>query len=88
MHVVFADKNCLAMPHAAHMSFAAFVTVVFCACGLAMSVGDCDLNPLTRAPLATPAAAAHAVVMMCKMAMVVMSGCADSNRRVQAVSLG
>ncbi|KIZ04138.1 Chaperone protein dnaJ [Monoraphidium neglectum] len=53
VHMYFGN-SCLAMPHLAHMVFAVVVFFVFCTACLALSVGDCDLNPLTRNVLATP----------------------------------
>ncbi|GBF97004.1 hypothetical protein Rsub_09801 [Raphidocelis subcapitata] len=46
-HTYFGSQ-CLAMPHLAHMAFAVVVTLVFMFTCLGLSVGDCDLNPLTR----------------------------------------
>jgi hypothetical protein len=36
MHLVFAEQNCLAVPHVAHMGFGLVVTLVFCFMVLAM----------------------------------------------------
>ncbi|GBF92718.1 hypothetical protein Rsub_05087, partial [Raphidocelis subcapitata] len=63
------------------------ITLIFCGTCLALSIGDCDLNPLTRNVLATPTASVHLKVMICKMAMVILSTCADENQRLQAVGM-
>jgi hypothetical protein len=85
VHVKFGVQ-CLATPHVAHMSFACFIVIVFCAAVLAMSVGDCDLNPMTRNVLATPSATTHIKVILCKMRLVVLTTCADENPKLQAVA--
>ncbi|KAI8474715.1 MAG: hypothetical protein J3K34DRAFT_518018 [Monoraphidium minutum] len=82
---LFFGNSCLAMPHLAHMSFAVVVVIVFSVTCVAMSVGDCDLNPLTRNVLATPSAAMHIKVVLCKMGMIILAACGDENSKLQVV---
>ncbi|KIY98673.1 hypothetical protein MNEG_9288 [Monoraphidium neglectum] len=83
-HIVF-EKSCVTMPHLAHMAFAVVVTLTFMATCLGLSVGDCDLNPLTRNMLATPAAITNLTTLALKMVMVVLSTAGGSNPKLQSV---
>jgi hypothetical protein len=46
-------------------------------------VGDCDLNPLTRNVLATPAAVTNLTNLALKMVMVILSTAGGANPRLQ-----
>lgn len=49
------------------------------------SVADCDLNPLTRNYLASPAASASIKMLALKMIVVITSACLDELPKVQPV---
>ncbi|KAI8467685.1 MAG: hypothetical protein J3K34DRAFT_523567 [Monoraphidium minutum] len=84
-HIYF-QRSCMAMPHLAHMAFAVVVTLVFMLTCLGLSVGDCDLNPLTRNMLGTPAAVTNLVTLALKMVMVVLSTAAGgANPKLQSI---
>lgn len=71
-------------------AFAVFVIIVYIAACLLMSIGDCDMNPMTRNVLATPSASVHLRVLACKVrvvtigAQVCMLGCTQHAAGLQA----
>ncbi|GIL75462.1 hypothetical protein Vretifemale_5241, partial [Volvox reticuliferus] len=87
-HVYFgASVNCLAMPHVAHMSVALVTaTLFFCVTAL-MVVASSDLNPISRAYLASPVAIARLQILVAKAAYVIVANDLQSWPKPQAVGL-
>jgi hypothetical protein len=80
-----APAGCLAMPHLAHMAFAAVVVIVFMTITLMMSISDCDLNPLSKTLLASPQPIVSFKVLLCKMVCVLVSAILDGLPDVQII---
>ncbi len=74
---------CLEMPHVLHMIIGCFTAVVFIAITAFMVVASCDLNPISKAHLASPAAYTRLKILMAKAVYVIATGCLDSILKVE-----
>ncbi len=78
---------CLEMPHVLHMIIGCFTAVVFIAITAFMVVASCDLNPISKRHLASPAAYTRLKVLMAKAVYVIAVDCLDQVMKVE-VTLG
>ncbi|GLI61938.1 hypothetical protein VaNZ11_004468 [Volvox africanus] len=87
-HVYFgAGVNCMAMPHIAHMAVALVTAVLFFCVTALMVVASSDLNPISRAYLASPVAVARLQILVAKAAYVIVANDLQSWPKPQAVGL-
>eukprot|EP00878_Enallax_costatus_P046257 GHUV01056020.1.p1 GENE.GHUV01056020.1~~GHUV01056020.1.p1 ORF type:complete len:102 (-),score=26.55 GHUV01056020.1:151-456(-) len=73
------------MPHLAHTVFAGVMLLIFGAMTLLMSVGICDMNPMTRSILASSDAITTFKILIMKMAVVLLASSLDDFHRAQIV---
>ncbi len=71
------------MPHMLHMIIACFTAVVFTAISALMVVASCDLNPISKAHLASPAAYTRVRIVLAKAVYVIATDCLDSILKVE-----
>ncbi|GLC59118.1 hypothetical protein PLESTB_001450200 [Pleodorina starrii] len=86
-HMYFTNIACLEMPHLLHMMVALSVALLFLCVTALVVVAGCDLDPVSRGLLASPAAYARLKILIAKAALVIFANCLDSNFRVQVVGM-
>ncbi|GLC73343.1 hypothetical protein PLESTF_001365300 [Pleodorina starrii] len=87
-HVYFGPSvNCMAMPHILHMSVALVTAVLFFCVTAFMVVASSELNPISRAFLASPVAVARLQILVAKAAYVIVANDLQSWPKPQAVGL-
>ena len=74
------------MPHLLHMSVGCGTAVVFFFVTALLVVASCDLNPVAKGFLSSPAAYARLKILLFKAIFVVVAACLMSIPKVQAVA--
>ncbi|EFJ45814.1 hypothetical protein VOLCADRAFT_93917 [Volvox carteri f. nagariensis] len=86
-HAYFKHVECSETPHLIHMTVAGVTAVVFfCSTGL-MLVAGCDLSPVGRGVMASPAAVTRLKVLMLKALYVIVINTMASVPKPQAVAV-
>ncbi|KAG2497251.1 hypothetical protein HYH03_004835 [Edaphochlamys debaryana] len=84
-HVYFEGVKCLEMPHILHMSIACVTAALFFCVTALMVVASCDLNPVSRGYLASPAAITRLKILTAKAAYIIIADCLQSWNKPQAI---
>ncbi|KAG2497227.1 hypothetical protein HYH03_004816 [Edaphochlamys debaryana] len=84
-HVYFEGVKCLEMPHILHMSIACVAAALFFCVTALMVIASCDLNPVSRSYLASPAAITRLKILAAKAAYIIIADCLQSWTDPQAV---
>ncbi|EFJ48000.1 hypothetical protein VOLCADRAFT_91579 [Volvox carteri f. nagariensis] len=96
LHVVYdiffvmcyvAFFECLKMPHLLHMLVALSGGILFLFVTALVVVASCDLDPVSRAVLASPAAYARLKILFAKAVFITFANCLDSNTKVQVIGM-
>ncbi|GIL56338.1 hypothetical protein Vafri_11716 [Volvox africanus] len=86
-HMYFEGVECLKMPHLLHLLVALSVGLMFLGVTALVVVASCDLDPVSRGVLASPAAYVRLKILMAKAVYIVFANCLDSNFKVQAIGM-
>ncbi|KAG2486668.1 hypothetical protein HYH03_014723 [Edaphochlamys debaryana] len=86
-HLYFEDVLCLEMPHLLHMLVALFTAALFLFVTALMMIAGCDLNPVSKGYLASPAAYVRLKILFAKAAYIVLANCLNSNVKVQTIGM-
>ncbi|KAG2486667.1 hypothetical protein HYH03_014722 [Edaphochlamys debaryana] len=89
-HLYFEDVMCLEMPHLLHMLVALFTAALFLFVTALMMIAGCDLNPVSKGYLSSPAAYVRLKILFAKAghaAYVIFANCLNSNVKVQTIGM-
>ncbi|KXZ46279.1 hypothetical protein GPECTOR_45g149 [Gonium pectorale] len=85
LHNYWPEVHCFETPHLIHLSVAGVTAVVFFCSTALMLVAGCDLNPVARGIMSSPAAVTRIKVLVMKAVYVIVVNTLDSAGKVQAV---
>ncbi|GFR46148.1 hypothetical protein Agub_g7674, partial [Astrephomene gubernaculifera] len=86
-HMYFQDVDCLAMPHLLHMLVSLGTALLFLCVTALMVVASCNLDPVSKGYLSSPAAYARLRILIAKAVFVVLANCVDSNPKPQSIGM-
>lgn len=85
VHYSYPGVQCLATPHLIHLGVAVLMLLVFGICVACMAVASCDLNPVTKGCLATPAVGVRVLSLCCRTVLIAAAAVCMPWPHVQAV---
>ncbi|KAG2494774.1 hypothetical protein HYH03_007018 [Edaphochlamys debaryana] len=84
-HTYFTNVECLGMPHVIHMLIALTMAAVVLVVTALMVIASCDLNPVSKGYLASPAAYARLKILIAKAAYIIFANCFESQFKLQTL---
>ncbi|KAG2493141.1 hypothetical protein HYH03_008565 [Edaphochlamys debaryana] len=86
-HAYFTDVMCLEMPHLVHVLVALAMAVLFLVVTALMVIASCDLNPVSKGYLASPAAYARLKILFAKGGFIVCANCLNGSAKLQTLGM-